>query len=169
MSPFELAELPAAYRTPEGYMQSFKVGYAEACAMVKVAARGKIFINDVYQVNVSPPFTPPGEWPWPEMIHLSIKRRDRECARDWRELQIIKNTFVGPENDGMEIYPAESRLVDMANQFHLWVFTDPKVRIPTGWNTRTVFNEVHAEQFGATQREITSLDDWAKQQEQEQR
>ena len=29
---------------------------------------------------------------------------------------MIKNLIVGPEHEGFEIYPAESRLVDTANQ-----------------------------------------------------
>jgi hypothetical protein len=53
-------------------------------------------------------------------VHLSIKRFDRGPVRDWRHLQQIKNEVVGPEAEAFEIFPAESRLVDTANQYHLW-------------------------------------------------
>ena len=36
------------------------------------------------------------------------------------------------------MYPAESRLVDTANQYHLFAFADPAVRLPLGWQTRSV-------------------------------
>ena len=58
------------------------------------------------------------------VVHLSIKRHDRGKARDWRHLQQIKNEVCGPEREGMEIYPAESRLVDGANEYHLWVLPE---------------------------------------------
>lgn len=72
------------------------------------------------------------------MIHLSIKRRDKKPVHDWRHLQQIKNELVGPECEGVELYPAESRLVDEANQFHLWCVADPRVRIPVGYAGRLV-------------------------------
>lgn len=75
---------------------------------------------------------------WPEMWHLSIKRIDRGVIHDWRELQEIKNMLVGPEHEAVEIYPAESRLVDSANQYHLWVMCDPDIRFPFGFNARVV-------------------------------
>jgi len=56
------------------------------------------------------------------LVHLSIKRIDREVIHDWRDLQRIKNELAGPEWEGVELYPAESRLVDTANQYHLWCF-----------------------------------------------
>ena len=52
-----------------------------------------------------------------DMFWLSIKRRDRAPVHDWRELQQIKNMIVGDEHEGFEVYPAESRLVDTANQY----------------------------------------------------
>lgn len=69
-----------------------------------------------------------------EIIHLSIKRLDKAAVHSWRDLQWIKNQLVGPEHDAIEIYPAEDKLVDMANQYHLWVFADPEYRIPIGFN-----------------------------------
>lgn len=58
-----------------------------------------------------------------------------------RELPAIKNELVGPENEGVELYPAESRLMDSANQYHLWVLTDPEKRFPFGFTSRVVTEE----------------------------
>lgn len=70
---------------------------------------------------------------FPPMDWLSIRRDDRAPIRDWRHMQAIKNQVCGPDAEGFEIYPADDRLVDTANQFHLWVFRDG-LRIPVGWH-----------------------------------
>jgi len=70
------------------------------------------------------------------LIWLSIKSVENDARHDWRDLQRIKNELVGAEAEGVELYPAESRLVDNANQFHLWVF--PNFRFPFGFNERLV-------------------------------
>jgi len=91
----------------------------------------EIWVNDIYQVNIA----------WmkdSELWHLSVKRHDKDTIHDWRHLQQIKNELIGPENEGIELYPAESRLVDSANQYHLWVNPDPKMRVPVGWGERYV-------------------------------
>lgn len=72
--------------------------------------------------------------PGGKMIHLSIRRMDRGPARDWRHFQRIKNELVGEEAEGVELYPAESRLLDGANQFHLWCIpTEAHARFPFGY------------------------------------
>lgn len=53
-------------------------------------------------------------------VHLSIKLHDKCATHDWRDLQRIKNELLGLEEEAVEIYPAESRLCDSANQYHLW-------------------------------------------------
>jgi hypothetical protein len=75
---------------------------------------------------------------WPAMLQLSIRRNDRAPIDDWRAMQRIKNEIVGPENEAVELYPAESRLVDTANQYHLWVLVDPRARFPFGFRGRLV-------------------------------
>jgi len=64
--------------------------------------------------------------------YLSIKANDRHWRHDWRHLQRIKNELLGEEVEALELYPATSRVVDDANQFHLWAFA-PGFRIPTGF------------------------------------
>ena len=39
-------------------------------------------------------------------------------------MQKIKNAICGKEWEGIEIYPAESRLVDTANQYHMFCFPE---------------------------------------------
>jgi len=76
------------------------------------------------------------------IVQLSIRRTDRGAAHDWRDFQRIKNQLVGPECEAVELYPAESRLVDTANQFHLWCVEDPAYRWPIGYSQgRIVSNE----------------------------
>lgn len=78
-------------------------------------------------------------------VHLSIKRIDRRPVRDWRDLQLIKNQLIGEECEAVELFPAESRLVDNANQFHLWGFDDPTFRFPFGFPDRMVSDDVSPE------------------------
>jgi hypothetical protein len=64
---------------------------------------------------------------------LSIRRDDRSAAvHDWRQFQMIKNEIAGPEVEAFEIYPRESRLMDTANQYYLWVLP-PGQTIPAGY------------------------------------
>lgn len=98
-----------------------------------------IFVNNFYQVSVFRNDNA-GEG-WPSMIHLSIKRHDKAAIHDWRDLQRIKNELVGPEHEAVELYPAESRLVDSCNQYHLFVMATPEARFPFGFEERYVSNE----------------------------
>lgn len=102
----------------------------------------KIFINNLYQVNIRKqrPMYPE----WPDMLHLSIKRRDKKPIHDWRHLQRIKNELLGPEYEAIELYPKESRLVDSANQYHLWVFFDEKFTLNVGFNDGRFVKDVSA-------------------------
>lgn len=85
------------------------------------------------------------------VTHLSIKRVDGGVVRDWRHLQRIKNAVCGPEREAVEIFPAESRLVDAANSFHLWVLP-AGARVSFGYETRMVADGDVAPDIGGTQR-----------------
>jgi hypothetical protein len=106
-----------------------KVTWKEAKQQFKANAKEmentEIWMNDIYQVQKRDS----GDF-W----YLSIKRLDKEPIHDWRHLQQIKNEIVGPENEGLELYPAESRLVDTANQYHMWVLKEEGLRVPVGFN-----------------------------------
>jgi hypothetical protein len=51
---------------------------------------------------------------------ISYHRRDRAPIRDWRIGQRIKNELCGPEWEAIELYPADSRVVDTANEYYMW-------------------------------------------------
>lgn len=107
----------------------------------------EIWLNDCYQVNLRRFDTPAGP-----MAHLSIKRLDKEPIHDWRDLQQIKNELIGPECEAVELYPAESRLVDSANQFHLWVLLDSSIRFPFGFSERMTSEDLPYKVTGGRQR-----------------
>lgn len=69
---------------------------------------------------------------------LSIKSRDKTARHDWRHFQRIKNDLLGTEIEAVELYPAESRCVDGANQYHLWALIGTKTpyRFPFGFTER---------------------------------
>jgi hypothetical protein len=106
----------------------------------------KCFVNNRYLVLVR---RMPDVEPFGMIVHLSIRRNDRGACRDWRDFQRIKNELVGAETEAVEIFPAESRLVDAANQFHLWCF--PKYKLPFGFQIRDV-RGADETMFGASQR-----------------
>jgi hypothetical protein len=85
--------------------------------------------------------------------HLSIKRNDQQPIHDWRHLQQIKNDICGPDREAVELYPASSRVIDSANQYHLWVLPKGRV-IAVGATTRTVTTADKATVFGAVQRDF---------------
>jgi hypothetical protein len=91
-----------------------------------------IYENDTYHVEVkhAPPF-----------IHLDIRRRDGKTCNEWQDFQRIKNELVGPEHEALQLFPAESRLVDTGNEYHLWVCTDTQARFQFGFKNRFVLGE----------------------------
>lgn len=107
-----------------------------------------LWINDVYQVDRRD-LGPDGAGG--RVLHLSIKRIDKEACHDWRDFQKIKSQLAGEEAEGFELYPAESRVVDTANQYHLWVFT--KMKIAFGWQKGERMGPEEAARVGAKQRE----------------
>lgn len=88
------------------------------------------------------------------LVHLSIKRLDRKPVHDWRDLQRIKNQLLGEECEAMELYPAESRLVDTANQYHLWGYDDVNLRAPFGFPGPRVVDDTAGADTGTKQRKL---------------
>ena len=89
---------------------------------------GTTYLNERYQVIV----TDCGP-----IIHLSIKHLlngPLNYLQDWRDYQRIKDELCGPQREAVQIFPAADRLVDGANQFHLWVLKEG--RFPFGFDTR---------------------------------
>jgi len=52
---------------------------------------------------------------------IMIRRHDWGPVFDWRDIQAIKNRIAGPEAEAIELFPAESRVVDNQNWRHLWL------------------------------------------------
>lgn len=89
-----------------------------------------IWKNDIYQVARR---ELKGDGDVAEWVHLNIRRVDGgPILRDWRHFQWIKNQLIGEECEAVELYPAESRLVDETNKYHLIGCTDPTFRFPFG-------------------------------------
>ena len=138
--------LPATYEhdassTEAIIQEAMKLGLSreDAQRQIDVALSADVFLSEcgTYQVAVrEEPAHAFG--PDVELVCISIKRVDREAFDDWRHLQEIKNAVLGPECEAIEIYPAESRLVDTANQRWLWGFKSPGMRVPCGFTQRAV-------------------------------
>jgi hypothetical protein len=82
--------------------------------------QGVLFHNDRYHVIVRKLRNP--QVGWPDIVHLSIRDNERTAKHDWRDFQRIKNQIIGPEAELVEVYPRESQLVDLSNQYHLFGF-----------------------------------------------
>lgn len=114
--------------------------------------RNNIFTVSVEGCDVPAPMGP--------VAWLSIKRNDRQTIHDWRELQRIKNMIMGEECEAVELYPAESRVHDSANQYHLFCFA-PGYRLPFGYLGRLVCDETTdpTDPNGASKQRPFSKDD----------
>lgn len=121
-----------------------KINWSEAKEYYKQMFDCDVFKNDIYTVMVFR--NKQADWQIHEkswkgkMTYLSIKRNDKKYIHDWRDFQKIKNELVGIDYEAFEIYPNEKRLVDTANQYHLFCFQKNYI-IPVGWLHRSVVNE----------------------------
>lgn len=60
---------------------------------------------------------------WGLVRHVCIRNQD--CTDiPWAEKQRIKNELFGRNAVAIEVFPAEERLVDAANMYHLWILPD---------------------------------------------
>jgi len=142
---FKPSSLPPEAFDVKAIMAKFEIAEDVAREQIERMRAQRILLSDTYQVNVQDvdchDFGTKLTW-------LSIKRRDKAAFHDWRELQQIKNAICGPEREAVEMYPAESRLVDTSNQYHLWVLPDG-LKWPFGYMDRMVLTE---SKHGAVQR-----------------
>lgn len=76
-----------------------------------------------------------------DLTILAIRREDRRPITDWRDVQWIKNQLLGPEVEAVQLFPAESRLVDTSNQFYLYAYP-AGYRFPFGFSERRVAESV---------------------------
>ena len=97
-------------------------------------------------------------------VELSVHNHNRTTAMQWSHLQQIKNELVGPEREAVMMFPAESRLIDGANEYWLYIYptgTAPMMTVrdrysgeietqPVGMNNgRNVFDQSEVEKFRA--------------------
>lgn len=93
------------------------------------------YINSRYLVAIRRTPASDGEGGVIEMVHLSVKRHDQQpLRRHWADMQRIKNELLGTNCEAVELYPKEGRLVDTANQYHLWGVNSGTFQWPIGWN-----------------------------------
>ena len=55
-------------------------------------------------------------------VELAVHNRNRTPHIPWRHLQQIKDEVVGADREAVQLFPAEGRLVDTANEFWLYVY-----------------------------------------------
>ena len=84
-----------------------------------------------------------------KVVWLSIKNVDGSDRHSWRDFQFIKNEICGPEWEAIELYPSEKRMVDTANQYHLFCIPPPNI-IPCGFWKREVMNQSLTEDVNQT-------------------
>ncbi len=70
-------------------------------------------------------------------VELCIHNHKRTAIHDWRHFQQIKNDILGEEREACELYPAESRLLDEANEYHLFAMPVGE-QIPFGQHERNI-------------------------------
>lgn len=124
---------PATLRMPTIDMSAASPEERAAAEMALAedsAKRDSAWMNSSYVVVKYKPETMEG-CPHP-VTHLSIRSIDRSARHDWRDFQAIKDQLMGEDAEAVELYPARARLLDAANQFHLWCLP-PGCRFPVGF------------------------------------
>jgi hypothetical protein len=75
----------------------------------------KVYRNGLFIVQV---FGDSNSW---GATKVMIRWLDARPVHDWMLFQRIKNDLFGPERIAIEVYPAESHKVDVANIYWLWI------------------------------------------------
>lgn len=65
---------------------------------------------------------------WGQVEHACIRNAESTDI-PWSEKQRIKNELFGRERAAVEVFPAESKLVDAAMMYHLWILPE-KMSLP---------------------------------------
>lgn len=81
----------------------------------------RVWVNDKYCVMARSIITE-----WGRVDHACI-RNVSSTDIPWRDKQKIKNELWGEEYTAIEVFPAQSELVDEANMYHMWIFKDYKL------------------------------------------
>lgn len=116
MSDFERVEMDIP--TWQEIMATSNCTEREAQDKVAWLKNQAVWANNLYQVNIE--FMQGGR------AHIMIRRLDRQAIHNWQHFQEIKNRFLGPECEAVEVYPRVSHLVDEKHHYHLWGFRSPE-------------------------------------------
>lgn len=130
---------PTRRRDLVRWAQGQGMSEADVAKHVDQAENAETWMNNTYVATVHS--AEPTQDGWPEMKQLSIRRIDRKVIHDWRHLQQVKNDVFGPDCEAVELYPADDRVVDTANSYHLWVLIEPGTKFPFGWSAGLRTNE----------------------------
>ena len=109
------------------------------------------WMNDIYLCSVDRYKVEEDAKRPPIHARVAITRHDKAAVHDWRHFQKIKNDIFGENCEAVELYPDESRLMDTANTYWLYVFI-PDYRLPFGQQIRQVEDADFAGTTGAVQR-----------------
>jgi hypothetical protein len=53
-------------------------------------------------------------------LHIWIEAHDKRSEPTWAECQAIKNQVLGADQEMVQLYPSERRVMNSANVYHLW-------------------------------------------------
>ena len=113
----------------------------KAKKILRDSIKGEKWLNDLYSVTVKKT-----KFYEDDILEFVIARRDQSHVHDWRHYQQIKNDIAGEEAEAIELYPAESRLLDQANTFWLYVFPPELIKrkgyLPYGFHGARNVDEV---------------------------
>jgi hypothetical protein len=76
----------------------------------------KVYKNNLFIVQVWDPVNSA----WGLVTKAGVRKNDG-TPTGWAHLQQIKDELFGKEREAFELFPASSKLVDVANMYWLWV------------------------------------------------
>ena len=133
----------------EETMRHYGITFEVAAAMLdREEADTLFFVNRLYQVSLNTC------GPENDMLHICVRRRDGGAIFDWRHMQEVKNQLAGPEREGFQLFPAESRKVDTSNKYHLFVLPEGARFSGIGWENREVSYDENRDVPGLRQRAL---------------
>lgn len=109
---------------------------------------------------------------WGKVEHVTITRRDPKLPANivtnngtgeltWAEKQQIKDELFGADRVAIEVFPAEDRMVNTADVYHLWVF-DKHFKIPFGIHPKEYIPAVNRG-YSMTKTELLELEEYYRE------
>jgi len=79
---------------------------------------------------------------FPEILHVTIIKKNHNKITNWNTIQKIKDIIIGKEYTAIQIFPPTSEIIDYSNAYHLWVFNNKNFKLPFGLgiNKRNIKN-----------------------------